>query len=270
MKRSSLVGLCIVAVFASSALLATSSQAARPVAKGPIETTGESGPFELSSSALPPTHCDRDFWLDPWYHVNESEDMAEFTSCEAGGKRCGNVALGTIKTSLLINRLGWINKEKPEVGVEYAPKMGSSVMEFECEGSKVNVTGAVIGSITPLNKMSTVSTVTLSGAGFKQVPSKFEGGPTRVLTESIEKVGESEALLTDTVTFTNKEQVVKKGKKVSKLADPAEIGTVQSGTPELGRCRASKKKGNYKDPNCTEREKSKDPDGRWEWFPVPS
>jgi hypothetical protein len=276
MKRIRTVGLCLLAAFAvSGAALAGSAQAAKHTNTGPVKLTGSGGLAKLSSSALPAIECKKNSAVGALLTATTDEDTVVFTECETAGKKCGNVKAGTIETKLLETKLGWI-KKPTEVGSEFLPKSGTSLAEFECEGIKVNVTGSVIGKVTPLNVMETHSTVALGGKSFKQEPTDLEDGSpdSDVLTAHI-GAAEAESLQENTDTTSNLNQKfkckIKKGvEKCSEAADPAEVGTVQSGTPEYGRCRASKKKGHYSDSNCTVKESPADPDGNFEWAPIPT
>jgi hypothetical protein len=280
MKRIRTIGLCFIAAFALSAFVATGAQAAKHTNMGPVVVSGEGGLAKLSSSALPAIECKKNSGTGAITGVTSNEEIVTFTECSTAGKKCGNIAAGTIKTDELTTTLGWI-KAPTSVGVEFGPKTGTEDAAFECEGLKVKVTGTVIGHVSPLNSMEIHSTIALFGSSFKQEPTDLEGGTADpgadVLTAHIEGVGEAESLQENTDTTTNAAQKykckVKKGVETCKeAADPAEVRTT-SGTPEYGRCRVSKKKGLYTDANCTVAEvpaKPGDFDGGFEWYPVPS
>jgi hypothetical protein len=119
---------------------------------------------------------------------------------------------------------------------------------------------------------ATESKSTLKNSGGKQEIEKFEGGAKDTLISETSVEGGPFAaaggIQNVTSTVVNSEQEAKKGKKVLKFADPAELKT-GGATPVYGRCRASKKKGKFTESNCLTEEPVGDPDGNWEFVAVP-
>lgn len=55
-------------------------------------------------------------------------------------------------TKTLVGTLGYINREKREVGIDFA-RDGGPIAEFICGKLVVVVEGSVIGNISPVNKL---------------------------------------------------------------------------------------------------------------------
>jgi hypothetical protein len=103
------------------------------------------------------------------------------------GKQCqSNPAKnGEIEATGLEGELGYIvGGEKPKVGLQF--KL-STPAPFECRSgveppSPKVLEGAFIGKIAPINRMRETFKATYTASHGKQVPEKFEEGPTEVLT----------------------------------------------------------------------------------------
>lgn len=269
MRRTNLVGLCLLAALALGAMLAASAQAKGTPITGPIKVTSTAGEATLKAS----------FGTIKCKHAEDAgeitgsiaaTDTVTFFECEGFGAKCRSEGqtLGTIKTFLLDSTLGWVSKAKGEVGIDLKssePGKEPYLAEFECAGVKVKVKGSVIGALSPLNQMGLTETETFTGEGFKQAIQNLEGQPKDTLiTETSQTTGELESLQIATGTTTNEEVEVKGKKgKIEKKADPAEVNT-ESGTPEYGRCQA-KKNGKYKNSSCTDAVSKK---GKYEFEPV--
>jgi hypothetical protein len=79
-----------------------------------------------------------------------------FTGCTQGTIPCNSsgAAAGEIVTLGLVARLGYINRELKEVGVELSNPAGALITEFACgAASSFVLRGGVIGKITPVNKL---------------------------------------------------------------------------------------------------------------------
>jgi hypothetical protein len=285
MKRISMMGLCLIAAVALSALVASSALAAKHVNVGPLKFTSvnENAPH-LEIKGAGEVLCKSDTATGEVTTAQLGTVTAFFHGCESASKKCTGVLNGVegdITTNLLTITLGYINKAKAEVGTEFKPHSGTYNAEFECPGSPDlfnKVKGAVIGRVTPSNVSEVVSKSDLKKSGTEQEVQKFEGGPVDHLISEISTTGkggpfvEDEGIQNADSKQTNTEQEAKKGKKILHFADPAEIKT-GGASPEYGRCRASKKKGKFEDSNCTVptvETKPGDPDGLWEFFPIPS
>ena len=59
---------------------------------------------------------------------------------------------GEIKTVPVLYEIGWVNKSEGIVGVEERPQVGTSFGQSMCGSTVSESKGALIGSITPINK----------------------------------------------------------------------------------------------------------------------
>jgi hypothetical protein len=112
--------------------------------------------------------------------TEESEVRLSFAGCSFIGKHCTTAGqpLGTVLTEPLKGELGYLNKSKREVGIDFRAETGTQMAKYECEGLERVLFGSLIGSQTgDINTFSTSSTWTFSvnGEG-EQVLRSFEGG----------------------------------------------------------------------------------------------
>lgn len=283
MKRISMMGLCLVAAFALSALVASSALAAKHVNTGPLKFTSvnENAPH-LEIKGAGEVLCKADTASGEITSATLGTVTAVFTGCESASKKCTGVKDGTtgnITTALLKVTLGYIKGKAPfEVGTKFEANTPPYNAEFECPGSPDvfnKVKGSVIGRLSPINVSEVVSHSDLKKSGTEQEVQKFETGGVAHLISEISSTGkggpfvEDEGIQNADSLQTNSEQEAKKGKKIVKYADPAEVKT-GGASPEYGRCRIKKKKGLFSDSNCTVGESPADPDGNFEWYPIPS
>jgi hypothetical protein len=278
MKRIRIVGLCLVAAFALSAIVASSALAAKHVNTGPIKYKSASGIAFLELEGAGKVECKTSTAVGEITTATSGTVTATFVGCETLGKKCTSKAAaeGTIITKLLATSTGYVNKPKAEVGTDFKPAAGIYLAEFECPGSPDifnKVKGSVIGRLAPANEMSVKSKSDLKNSGGKQEVEKFEGGEKDTLISEVSSTGEGgpfsslPGIQNVDSEVENQPQEVKKGKKTEKFADPAEVKT--GGTsPEYGRCRA-KPKGKFLDGNCQNKITGKQK-GKFEFFPVPS
>jgi hypothetical protein len=108
------------------------------------------------------------------------QEQMIWTGCEINGIKCSSAGQpeGTIVTATLKSVLGYINKEKKQVGVSLEG-LGSPVFaEFNCGSSlPVVIRGSVIAKVTPVSKMATTFTELFTETKGHQKPEKFEGEP---------------------------------------------------------------------------------------------
>jgi hypothetical protein len=271
MKRLRSLGLCLVGVVVLGAILASGVQAAKTKPKpitGPIKITSTTKEAELSTAPVT-VKCKKGTDVGEVNGPKTGNDTVTFEECEALEKKCQSegAPAGVIKTFELENELGWISKEKEEVGIDFkpGPENAKYLAEFKCEGLGVKVSGSVIGRIGPLNKMGVETSEDFTGEGVTQDPTKFEGEPEDTLRTFTTLSGNEGLKSLQKVEGTTKDDEVE-GRK-----DPAEIRTL-GGSPEFGRCQVHKA-GHYEDSNCT-KEKFKEAkgkkkyDGKYEWEPV--
>jgi hypothetical protein len=112
-----------------------------------------------------------------------------FSECKVlgpfGGQCTGEKAKpGEIVSSPLEAEFGVIDASTspPSVGWWIHPVSGEEFLSFQCGGTNASVTGSVIATMTPVNKMSGSFKLNFSGSGGAQKPESFEGGEKRFLT----------------------------------------------------------------------------------------
>jgi hypothetical protein len=112
-----------------------------------------------------------------------------FSECKVlgpfGGQCTGEGAkAGEIVSSPLVAEFGLVDgsASPPVVGWWIQPASGEEFLSFQCGGTDVSVTGSVIATMTPVNKMAAAFKLSFSGSGGVQKPESFEGGEKRFLT----------------------------------------------------------------------------------------
>jgi hypothetical protein len=117
----------------------------------------------------------------------------------------------------LEGELGFIKNQVKEgklvlsVGWAFRPANEATVASFECggtigqEGAPVVVKGAVIAPVTPIDKMTTTSSLKFAASGGQQRQKSFEGGATNVLSVSLAGAAFEQAGLNSPDTVTGEE-----------------------------------------------------------------
>jgi len=277
MKRLSVLGLCFVAAFAFSALVA-SSAFAKKAEHGELSLTSSGGPAHLGTPKATITST-------------SNAGTANLTSATAGGAtskffgvevettglKCQSAgqAKGVVETFKLTEETGWISKAKSEAGVDFKPASGLLLAEFSCEGGiTAKVRGSVIGHVTPLNTtgLSTTLNLIANGTGKENSPEQFEGGAKDILESELSTapgVFSPSVQVQENVTVTNhgNASVCKLKKGVEKCKPVgAEFNTISNpARPEFGRCDKKGPGVKYVDPNCTTTGEK----GKYGFAPVP-
>jgi hypothetical protein len=224
LKRLRIIGLCLVAIFALSAVGASSAMAehlevgkcksvaktgkwedsncTKALAEGNFEWealkanvpfTSTSGVKKLISGAGT-IECKKDKNVGELTGTMTDTVQITFEECTTLGGlvSCSSSGAGSgvIKTNTLESKLSWLKRAAPmTVGLDLAPKApATEFTAFTCLTENIRVGGSVIGAITPLNTMSTKASLELkcSPAGStKQQYTKDEGEPTDTLTISV-------------------------------------------------------------------------------------
>jgi len=286
MKRTTMAGLCLVAAFAFSALVAGGALAFKHTNSGIVHfnSQNENAPH-LEIKGAGEVLCKSDTATGTIETTTKGLVTAKFVGCESASKKCTGVLNtgageeGDITTFLLNTTLGYINKGLGQVGTEFSPHSGIYNAEFECPGTPDlfnKVTGTVIGRLTPANVSETVSHSDLKKAAGAQEVKDLEGDGNDgdVLISEISSTGKGGPFASDEGIQNvdsvqhNENQVVVKGKKHLEFPDLAEVKT-GGPEPEYGRCVFHKKKGAFSDANCQVAENPADPDGNYDWHPIP-
>lgn len=107
----------------------------------------------------------------------------EGTACHSYGLKAGQIERYPVTAEL-----GFINKAKGEVGIEYKPMEGGLLSRITCGEQVIETRGAAIGRFTPIDtpiKHSGHLTIQFNETEGKQEVSKFEGGPSVSLEASV-------------------------------------------------------------------------------------
>jgi len=262
MRRFTVFGLCLMASFALSALVAVGAQA-KKAEHGPIVVRSSGALSEFGSGGKGALHSPSNTGTGEFTSAVGGTATSIFVGVEleSTGLKCTTAgqAEGTVKTNLLSETTGWI-KKPTEAGVVFKAAVGTELANFNCGGvAAFVVTGSGIGQISPLNVSSLESQLNLrpNGAKTTNEPSSFEGeaekhsfissvngGPTSESYQQQENV---------TVTNHGNSSVCKLKKGVEKCKPaPAEINTIANpARPELGHCDKKGEGVKYTDPNCT-------------------
>jgi hypothetical protein len=164
MKRIRIMGLCLVAVFAMSALASSASAAPVFYSKAaigsvvpPVPFTGTLGAafLEGSVSKSKITCVGGTATGEATGPTTTKNNVTTFTGCETGGIKCQSGATeGVIVTKALEGVLGGISATLPGIRLfDETEKKGGTLAEFSCGGGaiKVVVKGSVIGSLSGAN-----------------------------------------------------------------------------------------------------------------------
>jgi hypothetical protein len=229
MKRIRIAGLCLVAVFAMSAV-ASSAASAAPVfvtkavvgeaaaSKIPIKATLGAAFLEAKSGTK--ITCTGGSSTGEVTSKNTAaKNISKFVGCESGGNPCENAAAKEIVTKPLAAVLGGITASLPgERLFDEVEGKGGKLAEFKCAGVlNVIVRGSLIGSLSgaagttataaETGKLATSKLTFAESAGVQKYQ-KFEGTePAEQLESSIgggafEKSGQSVIATITTVPAT--------------------------------------------------------------------
>ncbi len=299
MKAFRSIRMCLVAVLATGVIVAPSALAKKAVPiTGPIKVTSTVGEAELKAASLGTVKCKHGADVGEITGPDTATDTVTFSECEGFGVKCKSSGeeSGTIRTFVLDNEIGWVDKAKDEVGLDFkpGPENATYLAEFDCSAQKLKVRGSVIGTVGPLDQMGIETSEVFTGEGFAQAIQSFEGLPKDTLvTESSTNVGEFESLqLATGATLDEEVEVEGKHGAKEKLKNPAEISTtevkceevevpkgkkkvkevqcavVPRAQPIFGRCQPFKH-GKYEDGNCTKVDAKKGKfKGKYEFEPV--
>jgi len=91
--------------------------------------------------------------------------------------------------------------------VDLGPAEGEVFAEYACGAEAIRVRGAVIGAVTPVNKMAPAFKIQFKAPKGVQQVDKFEGGPVQVLEVSVDEQEFHPAGLSVTEDLTASEPV---------------------------------------------------------------
>jgi hypothetical protein len=186
--------VCLIAVFAISAIASASASAALPElvnkeGKALVKKKDKSNNVKGNIAVLETiggskVECKSVSDVSEITGTKTDTTTVTFDECTAFGETCQNKGgtAGIIKTVLLASKLRYINGKKA-VGLVLKPKTGELFVEFECSGIVIKVRGSVIGVITPINTFVAPPgpfTLTFTQAAGVQVPTEYEEGTKKV------------------------------------------------------------------------------------------
>jgi hypothetical protein len=202
MQRLKVIVLALMAVFAISVVAVASASAAKPelvkngeagveLSKKTITTKSKEGTEpKLEDANKNTVTCKAEKGMGTGKGTKEVEKTtATFTGCKgSNGAECNtkNKAKGEIVTNGLKGRIGYLEEKAapPKVGLLLEPE-GTQFAEFECGSifTKNNVTGSLIGQVTPVNTLKAAKSPYLlnyqkGGSAGSQLFTKFEGEAT--------------------------------------------------------------------------------------------
>jgi hypothetical protein len=133
--------------------------------------------------------------------INLEQCSADFNTHEEGSLACQSAGAGEgiVRTDLLEGRLGYVDasKSKPAVGWQLGPALGASLIEAECHGVPVTVSGSVVAQVRPtgVDKMRVFFELLLKVSKGQQVPQALEGKEPTSLSINAEGVSEPATLV---------------------------------------------------------------------------
>jgi hypothetical protein len=126
----------------------------------------------LTKTVQGATECTKESQVGEIIGPKTDKLVTTYEKCKALGKTCETpgAGAGKIVTKELVGELVYLSATLPKVGVLVKPKTGSVLAEYNCEGTFVSATGALIGEHTGnVNKISKTATNTFThGAGVGQ------------------------------------------------------------------------------------------------------
>jgi hypothetical protein len=211
MTRIKTLGLCLVAAFALSAVVASMAQAnPEYYSKGAIGSTVGPVPFTATTgiafleghTSKAKIECKKGSGSGEVDTATTSvKNLTNFQECEVAGLAlpCQNHGTKEIETKDLQGELGPVSATKP--GTRLSPESGEFLAEFECGGGAIviKVKGSLIGELsgasgkTPAEgKFGASGTLTFAETGGIQKITKFLGELTGHQLESVVKEGANE------------------------------------------------------------------------------
>lgn len=160
MKRIRVIGVCLIAAFAISAIASSAASAAPEFYRATVigttaanvTFTGTVGPASLETKGGTKITCKAGTAKGEVTGATKTENnITEFTGCETGGFPCENAGAGVINTNNLAGSLGAVSSTKDGIRLyNQSTGRGGELAAFTCAGGavKVVVKGSVIGELT--------------------------------------------------------------------------------------------------------------------------
>lgn len=208
MNRFRLIGLCVLAVFATSAVAASSAAAEAPEMGRCVKVAPKTGKYASATCTKLKTAGEFE-WL-PGAEKNKFTGVGgvgtletvgkakvtcktesatgeftspktagnihvKFTGCESAGNKCSTAgsAIGEVVTNPLAGSLVWENKLKKKTALDLVPESTELYVEFKCGPAFVIVKGSVLVNVIA-GKMLTVFTQKFTDVAGHQKPEFYE------------------------------------------------------------------------------------------------
>jgi hypothetical protein len=157
MKHTKFLGVLAAVLIAGSALSVSAAAAAPPEFTPPFPN-----PFTSTSKAMT-LHTVGGFTVKCKADTDKGEVTGPatallritFTGCTSGAAHCQgpNGLPGEIKTEQLLGTLGYVTRQPKVVGLDLSSPTGGPMIFFFCgEDVRAEVSGSLIGRLTPINK----------------------------------------------------------------------------------------------------------------------
>jgi hypothetical protein len=208
MRRIRIAGLCLVAALATSVVAVAGASAALPIFNGPFPKPFKSASKATTIETVGKVTITCQAGTNAGEITGPKTDLLKFrfTGCATRQAPCSNAnAAGEVVTNTLSGTLGYLNKAKREVGIDFIFP-GAAIAEFHCGNLHVAIVGSIVGRIFPVDKkVSPPSSFILVfvQAGGKQKFTKLEGGSVDVLKSALGGAPLEESGLSsiDAITF---------------------------------------------------------------------
>jgi len=146
------------------------------------------GGANLEAPGVGGIDCEKSAATGRFTSATTGDATATFGDCEYSGKKCSSAgaASGTIVTYPLVAVVGYLKGKEtpsPQVGAAFSPESGELLAAFECGQYDFQVTGSVIGEVSPVNRFSkeAVFSFRQKAVGIQEWE-QFEEGPVQDLT----------------------------------------------------------------------------------------
>jgi hypothetical protein len=185
--------------------------------------TSTGGTVTLATPGASSIKCTSSAFTGEYTSPKTTSAVVTFNGCSllAGKQPCqsSGAGAGQIVTSQLEGQLGfirdtWTSTEGLTAVVGMDLKHEPTLITAECGGTKVAVSGSVVGTLTAIDKMALKAPIKFAAVAGKQSPEGFEGQPTDTLSTAFDNgtaTTGGAATLTSTGSITSEERLEVKG-----------------------------------------------------------
>ena len=209
MSRTKLIALCVSGACVVAILQGLSASPAWAKCTGcPPEQKWRTGPMYVhgpgtriwgpiyDAIAMPPGQPAKAMKIEPGPNTQTGWAL-EGQACESLGAKDGEVV-----SEPVVQEFGYINAKRKEVGLEERPASGTLYAQFTCGLNIVELRGALIGAVTPVNKTigpgsSLNDEVAINDETGKDKITHFEHGPVAVMEMQVNEEGFQEVAIED-------------------------------------------------------------------------